>query len=208
MNDRLGRIHDRETFLERADSEVRRARRYGRTLTLLLLEVDDRENLAATHGEAWVALLAEVIGLVSRENLRDPDILGHYREGVLAFALPEADEAAGVRLATRLIDGLAGISLPTARGPLTFTVSAGVAASVGEVAELAHIVAAAEAQLAAAHAAGGRQVKGCFVGERRESLDQALARLGRRSSDKAATDERAVTLTQEELQALLARPID
>ncbi len=204
MTKRLGRIHDRETFLERAESEVRRAQRYERTVTVLLLEVDKRNAITAKHGEAWVEILIDIVALVCRENLRDPDVLGRYEDGLLAFILPEANESAGVLLDARLVKGLSDLCLPTARGPLTFTISAGVAASVGEVAELSEILGAAEAQLAAAHKAGGRQVRGCFVGERREHLDEALARLGRRGSDNGHDELRSVELTSDELNLLLS----
>lgn len=207
MEQRLARIHDRETFLERAEAEVRRAERYGRTLTVLMLAVDDPGSIAAKHGEAWLEVLTAILGLVCRETLRVPDILGRYGDDCLAFFLPEANEADGVQLAARLVKGLGAIRLPTATGSLAFTVSVGVAATVGQVAKLADIVVNAERQLRAARAAGGNQVKGCFVGDRRDRLDEALARLGRRRTD-AKGDERAVELTREEIALLLDRKLE
>ena len=207
MRDRLARIHERDTFLERAESEVRRAQRYGRTLTVLMLAVDSRSAIVKRYGRAWFDLLMDIIGLICRENLRDPDILGRHNEHVLAIVLPEAGEASGVQLAARLIAGLSAIRLPTANGELAFTVSAGVAATVGEVAELDHILSNAEDQLKAAQAAGGHQVKGCFVGDRREHLDEALARLGRRRTDPDEVTQ-AVELTREELDVLLRRRVE
>ena len=205
MTDRLGRIYDRETFLDLAQSEVKRAQRYGRSMTVLLLEVADRDAIAAKYGDGWVEILMDIVAMVCRETLRDPDILGRYSDSVLAFILPESADAAGVQLAARLIEGVSDIRLPSAKGALTFTVSAGVAASVGTVADIAEIFNQAEGQLAAAHGAGIEQVKGCFVGERREHLDEALARLGRRESDRLSEEFTAVELTHEELEMLLNR---
>ena len=205
MSDRLGRIHDRETFLDLAQSEVKRAQRYGRSMTVLLLEVDDRDAIVAKYGDGWVEILMDIVAMVCRETLRDPDILGRYSDSVLAFILPESADAAGVQLAARLIEGVSDIRLPSAKGALTFTVSAGVAASVGTVADIAEIFNQAERQLAAAHGVGVEQVKGCFVGERREHLDEALARLGRRESDRQSEEFTAVELTSEELEMLLNR---
>ena len=205
MTDRLGRIYDRETFLDLAQSEVKRAQRYGRSMTVLLLEVDDRDAIAAKYGDGWVEILMDIVAMVCRETLRDPDILGRYSDSVLAFILPESADAAGVQLAARLIEGVSDIRLPSAKGALTFTVSAGVAASVGTVADIAEIFNQAEGQLAAAHGAGIEQVKGCFVGERREHLDEALARLGRRESDRLSEEFTAVELAHEELEMLLNR---
>ena len=158
MTDRLGRIYDRETFLDLAQSEVKRAQRYGRSMTVLLLEVDDRDAIAAKYGDGWVEILMDIVAMVCRETLRDPDILGRYSDSVLAFILPESADAAGVQLAARLIEGVSDIRLPSAKGALTFTVSAGVAASVGTVADIAEIFNQAEGQLAAAH--GGRDRAG------------------------------------------------
>jgi len=205
MSDRLGRIHDRETFLDLAQSEVKRAQRYGRSMTVLLLEVDDRDAIVARYGDGWVEILMDIVAMVCRETLRDPDILGRYSDSVLAFILPESADAAGVQLAARLIEGVSDIRLPSAKGALTFTVSAGVAASVDTVADIAEIFNQAERQLAAAHGVGVEQVKGCFVGERREHLDEALARLGRRESDRQSEEFTAVELTSEELEMLLNR---
>ena len=205
MSDRLGRIYDRETFLDLAQSEVKRAQRYGRSMTVLLLEVDDRDAIAATYGDGWVEILMDIVAVVCRETLRDPDILGRYSDSVLAFILPESADAAGVQLAARLIEGVSGIRLPPAKGALTFTVSAGVAASVGAVGDIAEIFNQAEGPLAAAHGAGVEQVKECSVVERREHLNAALARLGRRKSDRQSEDFTAVELTHEELEMLLNR---
>lgn len=174
-------------------------------MTVLLLEVDDREAIAATYGDGWIEILMDIVAMVCRETLREPDILGRYSDSVLAFILPESADAAGVQLAARLIEGVSDIRLPSARGSITFSVSAGVAASVGTVADIDEILTQAERQLAMAHGAGVEQVKGCFVGERREHLDEALARLGRRDSDSPHEDSTAVELTHEELEMLLNR---
>ncbi|MFP6756736.1 MAG: hypothetical protein VCC99_00745, partial [Alphaproteobacteria bacterium] len=61
MSDRLGRIHDRETFLDLAQSEVKRAQRYGRSMTVLLLEVDDRDAIVAKYGDGWVEILMDIV---------------------------------------------------------------------------------------------------------------------------------------------------
>lgn len=205
LSDRLGRIYDRDTFLDLARSEVKRAQRYGRSMTVLLLEVDDRDAIAAKYGEGWVDILVDIVAMVCRETLREPDILGRYSDSVLAFVLPESVDSAGVRLAARLIEGVSDIRLPSAKGQISFTVSAGVAASVGGVADVDEILAHAERQLAAAHGAGVEKVKGCFVGERRENLDEALSRLGRRQSDSDQEESTSVELTHDELEMLLNR---
>ena len=207
MGGYLTQIHDRDALLERAESEVLRIRRYGRSMTLLILEVDNHQDIRSSHGDAWLEMVTRIIGLVCRETLREPDILGHLGDHCLAFILPEADEAAGVQLAHRLIEALSQIRLPAARGLLSFTVSVGVATTVGEVAALDGVIDGAQRQLRAAQSLGGNRFKGCFVGDRREVMDEALVRLGRRNSDAEDTAT-VVELTHEELDHLLRRGPD
>ena len=99
---------------------------YAYTLQLTAAErrqrIVVRDAIVAKYGDGWVEILMDIVAMVCRETLRDPDILGRYSDSVLAFILPESADAAGVQLAARLIEGVSDIRLPSAKGALTFTV--------------------------------------------------------------------------------------
>ena len=195
--------YSQEQFFALAENEVKRAQRYGRTLSAIVLGIDDLAGIRETFGPVWANEALRVLVLACDENLRAPDVFGRYGEDDLGVMLPEANEAAGVQLAFRLRNMILQTVLPTVHGPLSVTVSLGVAATVGEVVDLSRLLEHAEQSRQAAIEAGGDCVRGCFVADRRGNLDEALAKLGRRGTDKSAAEAGLVTLSQEEINMLL-----
>lgn len=195
--------YSQEQFFALAENEVKRAQRYGRTLSAIVLGIDDLAGIRQTFGPVWANEALRVLALACDENLRAPDVFGRYGEDDLGVMLPEANEAAGVQLAFRLRNMILQTVLPTVHGPLSVTVSLGVAATVGEVVDLSRLLEHAEQSRQAAVEAGGDCVRGCFVADRRGNLDEALAKLGRRGTDKSAAETGLVTLSQEEINMLL-----
>ena len=176
----------------------------GRNLIILTEDEDDgrKGDRVEPTRRPW-ASARRVVALACDENLRAPDVFGRYGEDDLGVMLPEANEAAGVQLAFRLRNTILQTVLPTVHGPLSMTVSLGVAATVGEVVDLSRLLEHAEQSRQAAVEAGGDCVRGCFVADRRGNLDEALAKLGRRGTDKSAAEAGLVTLSQEEIDMLL-----
>lgn len=101
-SDPLTGLGNRRAFRERLDSEVERARRYGRDLSLVVLDVDRFKSVNDTLGhQAGDRLLARLAGLLQR-NRRMED--GAFRIGGDEFALvlPETGVEGGTAFAERL----------------------------------------------------------------------------------------------------------
>jgi diguanylate cyclase (GGDEF)-like protein/PAS domain S-box-containing protein len=124
--DNLTGAANRHEFFRMADLELRRAKRYGHALTVIMLDIDYFKSINDTHGhQAGDAVLKALSALV-RAALRDTDIFGRLGGEEFAAVLPETDIQGGVPVAERLRRELAGLTVRLRDAALRFTVSIGV----------------------------------------------------------------------------------
>ncbi len=110
VQDPLLPLYNRRYFFYRFNSEIQRAKRYGRTLSLIILDVDEFKqfNDRAGHlaGDALLRALAELILKNIRRSDEKPsyevDIACRYGGDELAIILPEAASIQGAAAAERL----------------------------------------------------------------------------------------------------------
>jgi len=108
--DALTSFYNRRYFFHRMNSEIQRAKRYERTLSLLILDVDNFKRFNDTYGhlegDALLRGLAEVIrGTIRRSDAKpsyEVDIACRYGGEEFAVILPEAAHVQGGEAAERL----------------------------------------------------------------------------------------------------------
>ncbi|MGA9858645.1 MAG: diguanylate cyclase [Solirubrobacteraceae bacterium] len=111
-------------FQERLHTEVQRARRHGRQLSLAVLDLDDFKAINDSYGhQAGDRVLCRV-GDVLRDVGRDGDVVARLGGDEFALLLPETD-AAGASLAAER--ALALLKENSGDDELTLTASVGVA---------------------------------------------------------------------------------
>jgi two-component system cell cycle response regulator len=126
--DFLTSAYNRRHFMQLAGAELSRAGRYGRPVTLMMLDIDffKRVNDERGHAAGDEALKA-FVNLI-RDVLRDQDRLGRMGGEEFAVVLPETAQDAAVVVADRLRSRLAVLEIPVGGGgPLRLTTSIGVA---------------------------------------------------------------------------------
>ncbi len=156
--DSLTGLHNRRHWLELAGREFERARRYGRPLAAIMLDVDHFKQVNDAYGHAIGDQVLRLMASRCRENLREIDLLGRYGGEEFAALLPENDLDSTRNAAERLRQCVAEAPFDTLRGPLTITISVGVAALTASCPELPDLLNQADAAMYAAKAAGRNRV--------------------------------------------------
>jgi diguanylate cyclase (GGDEF)-like protein len=122
--DALTGLHNRRYFDEVLDREVSRANRYGRSLALILLDLDDfkaiNDRIGHLAGDAVLAELGERV----RDSLRSADIACRIGGDELAVIMPESTFEDAQLLYDRLQEGIT--ARPFATGE-RMSASAGIA---------------------------------------------------------------------------------
>jgi diguanylate cyclase (GGDEF)-like protein len=110
--DQLTGAPNRRAFLANAEAEVARARRHGRPLAVIALDVDHFKRVNDTWGHAaGDRVLVEVARQVMR-TLRPGDELGRLGGEEFAVVLPESDAGQAAVVADRLRAMMADTPIP------------------------------------------------------------------------------------------------
>jgi diguanylate cyclase (GGDEF)-like protein/PAS domain S-box-containing protein len=126
--DYLTGLANRRHFLEQAESELVRTLRYGRELSILMLDIDRFKTINDTYGHKVGDVVLKKLADVCSATLRDVDIVGRLGGEEFAVLLPETGEKSAMEVAERLRGALAASQVVLSGGlPLHFTASFGVA---------------------------------------------------------------------------------
>lgn len=136
----------REAFLDAADHALRRARRSGRPLSMLVIDVDRLKQINDRFGHAGGDAALSLVSSSMRSALRNSDFIGRIGGDEFAAVLPEAgiDEAAAI--AERARAGIGVVHLALGGEQAALSVSIGLAElEDGETAEA--LIARADSKL-------------------------------------------------------------
>jgi diguanylate cyclase (GGDEF)-like protein len=154
FTDPLTGLLNRRRLIELAERELARSRRYGRALSLLMLDIDRFKLVNDRLGhEAGDAALCQVARTCSA-MLRAGDLLARWGGEEFVTVLPETDAAGARRLAERLRAAVDGQPARQGSRAIPMTVSIGIAELAGEDDGIATLVARADEALYAAKRAG------------------------------------------------------
>jgi diguanylate cyclase (GGDEF)-like protein len=160
-------IFNRRHFLSLADREWNRARRYGRPLCFLMIDIDFFKSVNDRFGHDAGDQVIIHLAAVARECKRDTDVLARIGGEEFALLLPETDLARGKIVAERL-------RIEAEQSPLTWTssqipvsVSIGVAEAADGMVGVSDLMKAADVALYEAKRGGRNRVMtadaNCFV---------------------------------------------
>jgi diguanylate cyclase (GGDEF)-like protein len=130
--DALTDIHNKRYFLEFLDRELARTCRYGRPLSLIMMDIDRfkavNEELGHLGGDFTLReLSARIKGTIRKEEL-----YARYGGEEFAVVLPETTAEGAVSLGERLLRVISQEPFVYEQHSYTVTISAGVATTLGE----------------------------------------------------------------------------
>lgn len=128
QTDPLTQVPNRGRFVEIANQELARCRRYGHPLSLWMLDIDHFKAVNDTFGHHAGDIALQSLMVTSREALRDWDILGRMGGEEFAVLLPETDATQSLQVAERLRMAVAATDILIEDGTVVrLTVSIGIA---------------------------------------------------------------------------------
>ena len=128
--DPLTGAFNRRQFMQRAQEEIDRSKRYNTPLTLLMLDIDRFKTVNDTFGHDAGDDVLKILVKKSLDLLRGSDVFcrlgGEEFAAILTHTAPEQ----GALAAERLREALKALTVNTANGSVRFTVSIGVASLI------------------------------------------------------------------------------
>ena len=161
LTDSLTGINNRRHLFELGQRSFGAAKRYGRPLSAVMFDIDHFKAVNDTYGHGVGDEVLVEVAARARRTVRDVDVLGRYGGEEFVVLLPETDRERGKTAAERIRAAIGDKPIETAAGPLTVTVSAGIAEVAPDMNELVDLIDCADQALYEAKNAGRDCVR-CF----------------------------------------------
>ena len=159
--DDLTGLYNRRYFFERFEREVERAKRYNRSLGIIILDLDHFKRYNDTYGHLSGDRALQSVANVLRESVRKVDILTRYGGEEFVVILPETDKENSVVVAEKLRKAVEKlkVGLSEDKGEL-LTITAGVAGFPLDATEALGLLEASDKALYFGKAQGRNRVCG------------------------------------------------
>ncbi len=128
ITDELTDIYNRRGLFELGRREVERARRYGRSLSAVMIDTDKFKEVNDNYSHAVGDHVLRTMADRWRKAVREVDILGRYGGDEFVVLLPETEMDSAIQVADRLRQVICSTPIETPAGDIPVTVSVGVAA--------------------------------------------------------------------------------
>jgi len=119
-------VHNRRYLLQALHNEMVRAGRYGRGLSLVILDIDSFAKFNETYGQSLGDRLLRTFATTLAETVSPPELVARIKDDDFAVLLPETNRATAVTTTTRLLASISQVSIFAADDdvePITVSVS-------------------------------------------------------------------------------------
>ena len=102
IKDGLTQLFDVSTFRSKLETEIKRYKRYGSEVSVMMIDIDDFKKFNDAHGhQEGDHILTEVASIIVKTT-RDLDICCRYGGEEFSVILPQTDRKAAVNIAERI----------------------------------------------------------------------------------------------------------
>jgi two-component system, cell cycle response regulator len=128
LTDALTGLSNRRYLIDQLPSEVERARRYGRPLSLVMCDIDHFKKINDTYGHPAGDAVLKAFGTMLRTSVRNSvDWSARYGGEEFVLVLPETDLAGALACAEKLRAAASALAVPQRHSAITLTASFGAA---------------------------------------------------------------------------------
>ena len=128
--DEMTGINNHRSLVLLAEHEFHVAMRYRPPLSILFFDVDYFKQINDTFGHATGDQTLKQIVQAASAEIRSADVIGRYGGDEFMILLPQTNVEDALSLAERIRVRIAAMRIDTDNGPVSFTVSMGVAQSI------------------------------------------------------------------------------
>jgi diguanylate cyclase (GGDEF)-like protein len=128
--DFLTGLPNRQAYQERIAQEAERSKRYGRNLSILMLDIDNFKQVNDRLGHDCGDIVLQKVAGQLAQNLRNVDFVARIGGEEFVVVLPETDLEGALQVGGRLRVAVKELPIETTRELLSVTVSVGVSSGV------------------------------------------------------------------------------
>ncbi len=125
--DSLTRLYNHRHFMTRLDAAVKHARRHGRPLSILMMDLDHFKRVNDTYGHQQGDRVLQAFSSILKRTSREEDTLARYGGEEFAAILPDTNLHGAMRLSERIRNRLRDLEFEHTSGGFHVTVSIGAA---------------------------------------------------------------------------------
>ncbi len=159
VTDGLTQLYTRRHFFELAYEEFYRARRYGRPLSILMLDLDHFKQVNDTYGHSAGDLVLEQTAATCKKMMRTNDVIGRYGGEEIIILLIETNLDDAYTVGLRILEKIRQLRIATKKGEVSVTISGGVAGDSVEDMNLIEMIESADRAMYAAKNAGRDRIE-------------------------------------------------
>ncbi len=168
VTDGLTKLHNHRHFQDELARAFEESQRYQRPLSLAMIDIDFFKKINDTYGHAVGDDVLKCVAKLYRDSVRSTDLVARYGGEEFTVMMPETSLQDGISFAEKIRLLLETTPLETQAGPITATISIGVASVPHTRIHTAkELIVAADRALYRAKKAGRNQVQ---AEQRREGL--------------------------------------
>jgi diguanylate cyclase (GGDEF)-like protein len=159
ITDSVTNLYNRRGFYELGRREIERARRFGHSLSVVMMDLDQLKSVNDTYGHAVGDQVLRSLADRLSQHVREFDILCRYGGDEFALLLPETDLFMAASVAERLRSSIADEPINTDGGPVLVTISLGVTKATPNTSNLEELLKSADRALYAAKQGGRNRLE-------------------------------------------------
>ena len=125
--DGLTGLLNRQYLDKRLDEEIKRAKRYGNPLSMIMFDIDNFKKVNDTYGHLIGDKILQKTAETIKKTLRDTDIAGRFGGDEFVLILVQTDINVGKQVAERLRDRIKKSRVPVRKDQfISFSISTGI----------------------------------------------------------------------------------
>lgn len=158
MIDGLTGIYNHRAFKERLQNEIERCRRYGSSLTLLILDLDKFKRINDTYGHLHGDFVLKKTANIIRSSIRTVDTVARYGGEEFAVILINAEKSGCYNTAERIRSNVQSFNFIKEEMNERMTISIGMAEYPADADNQNNLIAAADMAMYNSKRLGGNKI--------------------------------------------------